>query len=66
MQQIYRKTPMPKSNLYNLAKHLYLNYTSIWVFVFKFAVYFQNTFTRAPIKNFLKMIRKLGKAYSKD
>ena len=66
MQQIYRKTPMPKSNLYNVAKQLYLNHTSTWVFFCKFDVYFRNTFTRYPITNFLKMITKLGKIYSKN
>ena len=36
MQQIYRRTPMPKFD--------YWNHTSAWVFSCKFAAYFQNTF----------------------
>ena len=52
MQQIYRRTPMPKCDLRTprpkcdftkVAKQLYWNHTSVWVFSCKFA-YFQNTF----------------------
>ena len=45
MQQIYRRTPMPKCNLNEVALQLYLNRTSAWVFSCKFAAYFQNTFS---------------------
>ena len=42
MQQIYR-TPIPKCDFNKVAKQLYWNRTSIWVFFRKFAAYFQNT-----------------------
>ena len=40
MQQIYKRTPVPKCDL-----QLYWNRTSGWVFSWKFASYFQNTFS---------------------
>ena len=43
MQQIYKRTPMPKSDFNEAAKQLYWNETSAWVFSCKFATYFQNT-----------------------
>ena len=45
MQQIYRRTPMPKCDFNKVAKQLYWNHTLAWVFFCKFAVYFQNTFS---------------------
>ena len=45
MQQIYRRTPLPKCNFNKVAKQLYYNNTSARVFSFKFASYFQNTFS---------------------
>ena len=45
MQQICRRTPTPKWDFNKLAKQLYWNCTSAWVFTSKFAVYFQNTFS---------------------
>ena len=44
MQQIYRRTPMPKCDFNKVALQLYWNHTSAWVFSCKFAAYFQNTF----------------------
>ena len=44
MQQIYRRTPMPKCHFNAVALQLYLNHTSEWVFSCKCAAYFQNTF----------------------
>ena len=41
MQQIYRKTPMPKCHCNKFTKQLYI---SAWVFSCKFAAYLQNTF----------------------
>ena len=41
MQQIYRRTPMPKYDLNKAARQLYWNHTSVWVFYCKFAAYFQ-------------------------
>ena len=44
MQQIYGRTLIPKCDFNKIAKQLYWNQTSSWVFACKFAVYFQNTF----------------------
>ena len=44
MQQIYRRTPMPKWDL----NKLYWNRTSAWVFSCKFAAYFQSIFSEHP------------------
>ena len=41
-QQIYRRTPMPKSDFNKVAKHG----TSAWLFSCKFAAYFQKTFSQ--------------------
>ena len=48
IQQIYRRTPMPRCNF----NKLYWNHTSAWVFSCKFAAYFQNNnlFPRAPLE----------------
>ena len=46
MQQIYRRTPMPKSDFNYVAFQLYWNHTTAWVFSCKFAAYCQNTFLR--------------------
>ena len=43
MQQIYRRTPMPKCNFNKNAKQRYRNHTSAWVLSCKFAAYFHNT-----------------------
>ena len=43
MQQLYRRTPMPKSDFNKVALQLYRNRTSAWMFSCKFATYFQNT-----------------------
>ena len=45
MQQIYRRIPMPKCNFNRVAKQLYWNHTSAWVFSCKFVAYFQNSFS---------------------
>ena len=44
MQQVYRRTPMPKCDFNKVSLQLYWNYTSAWVLSCKFAAYFQNTF----------------------
>ena len=41
-QKIYRKTPMPKCDFNKVAKQ---NRTLAWVFSYRLAVYFQNTFS---------------------
>ena len=46
MQQIYRRTHMPKCDFNNVAVQLYGNCTFAWVFSCKFAAYIQNTFTK--------------------
>ena len=46
MQQIYRRTPIPKCDFNKVALQLYWNDTSAWVFSWKFAAYFQNTFSQ--------------------
>ena len=45
MEQIYRRTPLPKCDLNKVAKQLCWNHTSAWVFSYKFAAYFQNNFS---------------------
>ena len=45
MQQIYRRTPMPKCDFNEAALQLYWDHTSTWVFSSKFATYFQNAFS---------------------
>ena len=44
MQQIYKRTPMPKCETNKVALQLDWNRTSTWVFSCKFFVYFQNSF----------------------
>ena len=45
LQQIYRRTPMPKYDFTKVVKQLYWNHTSAWVFSCKFNAYFQSTFS---------------------
>ena len=45
MQQIYRRTPMPKCDFNKVTLQLYWNRTLAWVFSCKYAAYFQNTFS---------------------
>ena len=51
MQQIHRRTPMPKCDFHKVAKQFYWNDTSAWVFPCKFAAYFQNTSGRQLLNN---------------
>ena len=46
MQHIYRRTSRPKCGFSKIAKQLYWNHTSAWVFSCKFAAYFQNNFLK--------------------
>ena len=46
MQQIYRRTPMPKCDFNKVAKQLYWNHFSAWVFSCKFAAYFWKAFPK--------------------
>ena len=46
MQQIYRRIPMLKCDFKKVAKQLYWNRTSAWMFCCKFAAYFQNIFIK--------------------
>ena len=51
MQNIYRRTPIPKRDFNNTAKQLYWNHTSTWVFSCKSAAYFFKTpFLRTPLE----------------
>ena len=43
--QIYKRTLMLKYDFNKVAKQLCWNHTSAWVFSYKFAAYFQNTFS---------------------
>ena len=44
MQQIYKRTPMPKCDFNKFALQLYWSHTLAQVFSCKFAAYFHNTF----------------------
>ena len=44
-QQIHSRTPMPKCDFNKVAKQLYWNPASAWMFSCKFDAYFQNTFS---------------------
>ena len=44
MQQIYRRTNLPKCDLNKVTLQLYGNHTSAWVLSCKFATYFRNNF----------------------
>ena len=46
MQQIYRRTPMPKCDFIKVALQFYWNRTPAWVFSCRFAVFFQDTFSK--------------------
>ena len=43
IQQIYKRTPMRKSDFSKVADQLLCNHTSAWVFSCKFVAYFQNS-----------------------
>ena len=43
--QIYRRRPMPKCDFNELAKQLYFNHISAWVFSSKFAAYFHRAYS---------------------
>ena len=45
IQQIYRKTPMPKDDFNKVARQLFWNQTFAEVFSYKFVAYSQNTFS---------------------
>ena len=44
MQQIYRRTPMPKFDIKKVSLQFYWNHTSAWVFSCKFPAYFPSIF----------------------
>ena len=44
IHQIYKRIPILKCDFHKVAKQLYWNHTSAWVFSYEFAAYFQNTF----------------------
>ena len=45
MQQIYRRTPMPKCDFNKVALQLYSNRTSAWMISCKLYAYFRKTFS---------------------
>ena len=49
MQQIYRRTSMPKCDFKKVGKQLYWNRTSAWMFSCNFAAYFQTVFSKEQI-----------------
>ena len=50
MRQIYRKTPMPKYDFNKVAKQLYWNHISAWVFSCKFVCIFsEHLLLRTPL-----------------
>ena len=49
VQQIYRRTPMPKCDFNKIALQLYWNHASAWVLSCKFVAYFQNTFSQEHV-----------------
>ena len=53
MQQLYRRIPIPKCDFNKVAKQLYSNHNSAWVFSCKFATYFWNTFPRNTSRGLL-------------
>ena len=46
IQQIYRRTPMPKCDFNKVVLQLYWNHTLAWLLSCKFAAYFQNNFLK--------------------
>ena len=63
MQQIYRGTPMSKSDFNKFTKQLSWNQTSAWVFSCKFTAYFQNTF---PSEHLWRAASGFGTSSKKD
>ena len=53
MQQIYRRTPMPKCSFNTAAVQLFWNHTSGWVFSCKFTAYFRTPLTRKTSERLL-------------
>ena len=56
MQQIYKRSPMLKCDFSKVAKQLYWNRNSEWMFSCKFTAYFQNTFTQKTSPGLLLQI----------
>ena len=53
IQQTYRRKPMLKCDFNKVAKQLYLNHTSAWMFSCKFAAHFPNIFfLRTPLDGY--------------
>ena len=65
MQQIYRRTPIPKCDFNKVTLQLYWNRTSAWAFFCKFAAYFQNTFSKKHLCWLLLFITNWGNRYYK-
>ena len=52
----FQKTPISKCDFNKMAKELYWNHTSAWVFPCKFTAYFQNTFLKEHLWRAASMI----------
>ena len=50
MQQIYRRTLIPKSDFNKVVLQLYRNHILAWLFSCKFAACFQNTFSQEHLR----------------
>ena len=50
MQQIYKRTPMPKCDFNKAALQFYRNHTSAWLLPSEFAAYFQITFCKEHLR----------------
>ena len=51
--QIYRRTSMPNCDFNKVAKKLYWNHPSAWVFSCKFSAYFQDIFPKNTFRELL-------------
>ena len=57
MQQIYRRTPMPKWDFKKVAQKLYWNHISAWVFSCKLLLIFRTTFLKNTSRGLLLYMR---------
>ena len=60
MQQIYRRTQMPKCYFNKVALQFYWNHTSAWLFSCKLAAYFQNIFSQEHVCYFIEITLRHG------
>ena len=65
MQQIYKRTPMPKCDFNKVAKQLYWNHTLAWVFSCKFGAIFRTPFTKNTAGRLLLSFPKIISVHRK-